>query len=81
MLAPLISIFQNEDKTGEFVGDLGSVNSISGKALVKIEKREIKLSGLEEKSVLNRAMVVHEDPTGGPRVMCCKIKKEGLENF
>ena len=63
-----------EDETGEYVGDLGSVNSINGKALVQIQKREILLSGPEELSVLNRAMVVHADPEGGARVMCCTIK-------
>merc|ERR1712066_1227550 len=65
---------QTEDETGEYVGDLGSVNSINGKAFVKIQKQEIRLSGSEELSVLNRAMVVHADPEGGARVMCCTIK-------
>merc|ERR1711953_1542913 len=32
-----------EDETGEYVGDLGSVNSINGKAFVKIQKQEIRL--------------------------------------
>lgn len=50
------------------------MNSINGKAFVQIQKREILLSGPEELSVLNRAIVVHADPTGGPRVMCCTIK-------
>merc|ERR1711997_1168126 len=65
---------QTEDETGNYVGDLGSVLSAHGKALIKIQKPEIKLSGPEELSVLNRAMVVHADPTGGARVMCCTIK-------
>jgi len=65
---------QTEDETGEYVGDLGSVNSINGKALIQIQKQEIRLSGPKESSVLDRAMVVHADPTGGARVMCCTIK-------
>merc|ERR1711893_472174 len=58
-----------EDETGEYVGDLGSVKSGNGKAFVGILKREIKVS-----EVMNRAMVVHQDPTGGDRVMCCLIQ-------
>merc|ERR1712011_67757 len=48
---------QTEDTTGEYVGDLGSLNSA------------IKLSG--SRSVMNRSIVVHADPTGGDRIMCC----------
>ena len=65
---------QTEDATGEYVGDLGSVESVDGKANVEITKAEIKLSGEEKFSVSNRAMVVHADPTGGARVMCCLIQ-------
>merc|ERR1712156_658097 len=65
---------QTEDETGDYVGDLGSVESTYGKANVEISKPEIKLSGEEKFSVFNRAMVVHADPTGGARVMCCLIE-------
>merc|ERR1712156_514559 len=68
---------KTEDETGQYIGDLGSVSSAYGKASVEISKPEIKLSGPEEFSVLNRAMVVHADPTGGDRVMCCTIKGPG----
>merc|ERR1711953_305416 len=65
---------QTEDETGDYVGDLGSVESTNGKAFIRIQKQEIRLSGSEESSVFNRAMVVHADPTGGARVMCCLIE-------
>merc|ERR1712220_1121 len=65
---------QTEDETGLYVGDLGSQKSLNGVAFVRLHKPEVKLSGPEDFSVLNRAIVVHQDPTGGARVMCCLIK-------
>lgn len=64
---------QTEDETGLYVGDLENVLSENGESFFQIPKLEIKVFGAEEFSVLNRAMVVHADPTGGARVMCCTI--------
>merc|ERR1711893_54878 len=65
---------QTEDTTGEYVGDLGSLNSVnSGSVAFRKEKSAIKLSG--SRSVMNRSIVVHADPTGGDRIMCCTIKE------
>ena len=67
-------LFQTEDTTGEYVGDLGSLNSVnSGSVAFRKEKSAIKLSG--SRSVMNRSIVVHADPTGGDRIMCCTIKE------
>merc|ERR1711976_930136 len=55
-------------------GDLGSLNSVnSGSVAFRKEKSAIKLSG--SRSVMNRSIVVHADPTGGDRIMCCTIKE------
>merc|ERR1712073_91711 len=66
---------QTEDETGTFVGDLGTVNFVDGRVAVELHKPDIKVSGPEDFSVMNRAIVVHQDPPpGGARVMCCLIK-------
>merc|ERR1712170_28893 len=55
-------------------GELGSLNSVnSGSVAFRKEKSAIKLSG--SRSVMNRSIVVHADPTGGDRIMCCTIKE------
>ena len=67
-------LFQTENTTGEYVGDLGSLESTDGRVVFRKEKSAIKLSGPEDRNVLNRALVIHADPTGGDRVMCCTIR-------
>ena len=46
-----------------------------------MDSDEINLSNQDDYDVLNLAMVVHENPTGGPRVGCCAITESNCFTF
>ena len=66
--------FLTEEKTAQYVGDLGSIQSKNGNVVFIKEKAEIKLAGPEDRSVLDRTLIIHSEPTGGDIIMCCAIK-------
>ena len=46
-----------------------------------MDSDEINLSNQDDYDVLNLAMVVHENPTGGARVGCCAITESNCFTF
>ena len=57
-----------------YIGNLGSVRSANEVGVFALNKTDINLTKKDKYDVLNLAMVVHANPTGGSRIGCCAIK-------
>ena len=69
-------MLQTEDgDNGLYAGNLGSITSSDQIGSYDETNTEINLTKQDRYTVLDLAMVVHADPTGGARVGCCVINK------